>query len=680
MKKDLKKTAPDENVSLMLRISSEIIEKLTLSPEENILVILDGISQILGKAYIAYFNFEEQDKPLRYVLPEGTEGPKLDASSEDVFQSLVLESREKTVVISTPDKIKGIRLHLIGEGQIKAFLGIPVQFGTDYSGVLAVACTAPRNFSDIDLFLVKNFAKFIGFEKIRLHNYQSKQNIKTKYKTIYEDMEAGVMLLKDQVIVDVNKKFCQLLGTTQNEALGKRPEDFSPKFQPDGNPSDRKIKMYLKASLRKKQELEWSFKREDGKLIYTEVMLTKMSNLDDADTMLFVYNVSRQKTYEKELMEAREKAEKANHMKSVFLSNMSHEIRTPLNSIIGFSELLLDEESTSEERTLYSEMISNAGKSLLQLIEDIIDISKIEAGHLNIRKNNFDAHKVLDELLASYNREKNRIGKSNLALKITKAIKNPKLILYSDEYRFRQVFINLLTNAIKFTENGLVEFGYRSVSPQMIQFFVKDTGKGIDPSEIKLIFERFGQAQQNYVENKEGKGLGLAITHSLVKLLGGKIWVDSEPGKGSTFYFTLPTGRTLSMHKELQEIFGPILKDKTILIVDNIEENFHFIRGALQSTMATFLWANGGIEAVKICSENPEIDLVLMDLMMPDLDGMAATHLIKNMNNHLPIIAQTAFNYQVTKKNILKNGFSDYIIKPINFNELYNVISKYLLT
>ncbi len=672
----------NEASRLMELISSEILSRLNLDPIKNIQIILEGTHKILGGTFTLYNRFiDDAARVISYTSKEDKNFKSTIERMEGFYEILSKEGKDS--ILNIPDFSQSSLIKSFPETafepDIKAYLGVPVKIGNQNIGILAITDSKPRIFSKTEVGLMLNLARFIALEESRQQTLAEKKDLSTKYKTIFDHLSAGIALLKDGQIVDANNALCKLLGYNKEELTEECLYSFSPKFQKDGNLSTKKIKLYLRASANKAQNIQWSLKTKNGKVVYTEISLTHLNQTHQVDTLALIYDISKQQKHEKELVRAREKAENADRMKSVFLSNMSHEIRTPLNSIIGFSDLLLDESAAKEDRAMYSEMIGTAGKSLLQLIEDIIDISKIEAGQLRINKTEFDVNQVLNELKLTFEKEKVKRGKENLELKLTRVLTDIPLILYSDELRFRQIFINLLTNAIKFTDEGSIEFGYRAVSPHKIQFFVKDSGSGIDAKDTTLIFERFGQSNIDYVKNKEGKGLGLAITNSLVKLLGGNIWVDSELGMGSTFYFTIPIESDLSAQLELKKIFESVLEGKTILIADNVEENFHFIRGALQSTRALFIWAKGGIEAVKVCSENPEIDLVLMDILMPDLDGMSATQLIKKMKPDMPIIAQTAFNNKMKIEKIMASGFDAFLEKPIDFKALYQLLAQYLL-
>ncbi|HMM10890.1 MAG TPA: ATP-binding protein [Bacteroidales bacterium] len=371
-------------------------------------------------------------------------------------------------------------------------------------------------------------------------------------------------------------------------------------------------------------------------------------------------------------------AHESNRMKTAFLANMSHEIRTPLNTIIGFSDLILEEQLKEQELVNLVEMIRSSGRSLLQLVEDIIDISRIEAGQVRITKTEVKIEPIFEEMFQMFDNElKKRRDKTSVELRIGNANIGDACI-YTDPYRFRQILINLLSNAIKFTETGYIEFGYLPGEPGLLQFYVKDTGIGIDPMLASKVFQRFGQVSQTSSLNSKGAGLGMAITKQLVELMGGHIWFDSQPGKGTTFYFTMPdcvprrmarTGFSSEMFEWSKEIF---------LIVDDVEANYLFFKSLLKVSGALLIWAKNGEEAIRYCRGNPDISLVLMDIQMPHTDGYEATRRIKEMYPALPVIAQTAFADADSKQLAIKAGCDEFITKPINKYELFSIIAQLL--
>ncbi len=382
------------------------------------------------------------------------------------------------------------------------------------------------------------------------------------------------------------------------------------------------------------------------------------------------------------LTEVSEKAEESNRMKSLSLASMSHELRTPLNSIIGFSDLLLDEDTTEDEKEMFSKLIQTAGRSLMKLIADIVDISKIEAGEVTIKKEIFNVNSFLQEVLVMFKQEKENREKGNIELKLVLSDKATDLKIETDTHRLRQVFSNLITNSLKFIDEGYIEFGYSSVTKENIQFYVKDTGVGIRTDKKDKIFEQFGQDNITYSRNKEGTGLGLAISKTFVELLGGKIWVDSELDEGTTFYFTIPYTLYDNIHdnyiNESLDVGSVNWSRNTILVVDDVKENYVFLKGLLNHSKANILWAKNGKEAVDVCSANGHVDIVLMDIRMPIMNGFEASKIIKKNHPDTRIIAQTAFSSPDDRKKCFQSGCDEYLKKPINYKELFSAISKYL--
>lgn len=386
---------------------------------------------------------------------------------------------------------------------------------------------------------------------------------------------------------------------------------------------------------------------------------------------------------ENQLLAAKDKAEESDRLKSAFLANMSHEIRTPMNAIIGFSQLLGLSNLPIEKRKQYIEIINSKGNVLVKLINDIIDASKVEAGQLTVVFAPCNINKILRNLLRFYKKE--RVFQKREALEISLVIPEGKqnLELVTDEGRFEQVFTNLISNALKYTERGSIEFGYTTEN-DVITFFVKDTGVGIDPQMQTLIFERFRQVDDSKSKKFGGTGLGLSISKGIVNLLGGKIWVESVMGAGTTFYFTLPYRilPTEDISKEIQVIEGqehiPDWRNKVILIAEDEEVNYIFLDELLSSTGATLLWARDGAQAVELVNTIKKIDLVLMDIKMPVMNGYAATLEIRQINPKVPVVAQTAYAFSEDRQKAEAAGCNNFITKPINYKELMEILEKYL--
>lgn len=369
----------------------------------------------------------------------------------------------------------------------------------------------------------------------------------------------------------------------------------------------------------------------------------------------------------------KEKIKQSDKYKSIFLSNMSHEIRSPINSIVGFSEMLHEVRHDEDKLTEYIDIIETSSKSLMKIIDDILDFSKIEVGKLEINKSNFSLNSVIEGIFLT---NKNKI-KSDIELKITLPPRGIKLL--NDEFRFRQIFNNLLTNAIKFTKKGHIEFGYIK-SDDFITFFVKDTGLGIKENEQDELFNRFLQSKNN--TSRRGHGLGLSISKELVTLMGGDMWIESEYGKGSTFYFTLPNNRKIGRNKNKKinvDVFNSDFSNKTILLVEDIEFNIKLLKSYLDDTKANIIIATDGNEALIKYNENKNnIDLILMDIQLPEMNGSEVTKIIRTIDTTTPIIAQTAYAMKDEIDDIMSYGFDSLIKKPIIKEELIKIINKYI--
>lgn len=391
----------------------------------------------------------------------------------------------------------------------------------------------------------------------------------------------------------------------------------------------------------------------------------------------------RERTADLEI--AKERAEESDRLKSAFLANMSHEIRTPMNAIIGFSNLLNDFELNQVERDELLQHIIHSSNTLLHLIDDIIDIAKIEAGQLTIDKKNCAINKILKELFETFTERKQNQLKKDIALRMSLGVENPSFYIYTDPLRIQQLITNLVDNALKFTDKGFVEFGYileDNVENPTVKFFVKDTGIGLSKDQQKLIFSRFTKIETDKKKLYRGAGLGLAICKSIVNILDGEIYVKSELNQGSTFYFTIPYLKIAERERLIKETRekDPDYKwpGKTILIAEDEESNFRFLEMLLSKTEVKLIHAENGKQAIEMYQKN-EVDLILMDIKMPVLDGLEATKRIKNIDSEIPIIAQTAFAMENDEKLSLEAGCNAYISKPIRKHKLFELLNEYLM-
>ncbi len=374
------------------------------------------------------------------------------------------------------------------------------------------------------------------------------------------------------------------------------------------------------------------------------------------------------------------KAEESDKLKSAFLANMSHEIRTPLNSIYGFAQILQQGIGGKEEQSKFFDHIINNTKNLLKIINDIIDLSKIETEQISLDLTNVDINNLLDELHSTLQPKIILDNSKNINFKFNKHL-NINSLIETDRIRLSQILINLIGNAIKFTEKGSVEFGYGINEDKMLEFYVKDSGVGVSKEYQKVIFERFRQVDDGLTRTYGGNGLGLSISKALVELLGGDIWMESNEGEGSIFYFTIPYKEIKRVvENPIQNIFNTQenWEDKTILIVEDNSSSFLFLNAFLTHTKAKIVHAKSGRQAVDICKDNSEIDVVLMDIQLPEMNGYEATKQISSFNDKLPIIAQTANAMEGDRAKAFDAGCVDYISKPIDIDLLLKILRKYL--
>jgi len=385
-----------------------------------------------------------------------------------------------------------------------------------------------------------------------------------------------------------------------------------------------------------------------------------------------------QKERENELMLAKKKAEEADKLKSAFLANMSHEIRTPMNAILGFSELITRETISPEKKKIYADYITSNGRLLLTLIDDIIELSKIEAGIYSIRRQPVELDSLFNELHQFAINEKKR-QKQNIL--IARDIGNNSGITHilADGERLKQVLLNLLSNAIKFTSQGSVTMGYRIPNNATIEFFVSDTGIGIPKSLHEKIFERFRQADETAQRLYGGAGLGLAISKRLVELMGGRIWVESEPNKGSRFSFTLPliipNTKNISRINFITKNDYTKIKGKTILIVEDNEANVNYLSDVVIASGAKSLTAMSGSQAIDLLNRE-KIDAVLLDIQLPDTNGLELISRIKEKIPNVPILVQSAYTPAEYIDKAIARGAYGYLTKPIKVNELLDLLSE----
>ncbi len=502
-----------------------------------------------------------------------------------------------------------------------------------------------------------------------------------KFRNIFESSPDAIALTTlEGIIIDSNRAALELFKFAGDGSYNKL-SCFRLVIKKDHNRAHNFLKKVIKSGHVKNKT--FTLVKNDGSAFIAEISasLLRDKDMEPYNLIIIVKDITERLLYERQLEEAKEKAIESDKLKSAFLANMSHEIRTPMNAIIGFSKLLSFQKANESDNREYIEIIKNTGNGLLNLIDDIIDFAKIEAGEVRIKQTGCHVHKVMNELHIFFEKERVRNEKTGIELILNISDPSNDLFILTDHNRFRQIFSNLLSNAIKFTKKGRVEFGY-NIEDNFINFYVQDTGLGIPKDKHQVIFDRFRQVDFNYNKNKGGTGLGLAITKNLVKLLGGQIKVESKKDEGSLFTFSLPFIKADPKREKppnkLAAMTSYNWKDKVILIVEDNELNSKLLERIIEPSGARVLIARDGRPAIEACRSNNDIDIVLMDIQMPEMDGYEATKKIKAIRPDVPVIAQTAYAMAEEREKIIEAGCNDYLSKPIRQRDLFQILSKYL--
>ena len=501
-------------------------------------------------------------------------------------------------------------------------------------------------------------------------NWKIKEQIaesEEKFRTITENSADAIFIAdKEGKYIYVNKKGVDLLGYSKEEILTFTIADISPK-----NRLAEYVQIFQQLFTKGSSYSEIELVRKDGSWVDTDLNAVLLPNG-------LIYgscrDISKRKQLEKELVKARENAEESNRLKSAFLANMSHEIRTPMNGILGFTQLLKTPKLTGAEQQTYIDIIEKSGIRMLSIINDIINISRIESGfvEISVAKTNIDqlVHDV-------FNFFKPEAEKKELIFFVKNEWSTNHEMIITDREKVFVVLTNLVKNALKFTQKGSIEMGYEK-KEKYFEFFVTDTGAGISQEHKEIIFERFRQGSESLTRNYEGAGLGLAISKSYVELLGGRIWVETKNGQGSTFCFTIPYLNGRVAKKQVEPVIEKqLIPDKMlkILVVEDDETSRMLLNIIVEPLASDLLHAVLGYEAIEICRNNPDIDLVLMDIQIPGINGYEATRQIRKFNTNVVIIAQTAFAFNGDREKAIAAGCNNYISKPLSKFKLRKMIA-----
>ncbi|GEM_PF-974062 len=485
----------------------------------------------------------------------------------------------------------------------------------------------------------------------------------------------------------VNPKFTEMTGYISDEIIGKvarilKPGSTSPELHQ---------KIWETILSGKEWKGEFISKKKSGVQYWESISVSPIMDWEGSITnfILITEDISDRKNMIKELTSSRDQAEESDKLKSAFLANMSHEIRTPMNSIIGFADLLSDPELTVADRKRFTQIIKSRSNDLMHLVNDLLELSRIESGNAVIVQERVALNDIIDEIQTIFLQKLHSIDNKDIELSFSKPLSDDQAIINSDVYVVKQVFSNLIDNAIKFTSHGVIHFGYLPPKANEITCFVSDTGVGISNKNQQVIFEHFRQAEMTDPHKYGGTGLGLSICKGSLALCGGRIWVESDPGEGSTFYFTLPfKPMAKSGYEPIKAIVTELPREdqqgqflwtgKRLLLVEDEETNLEFLKVILKKKQPELICIKTAFELRNLYSDLETFDIILLDLRLPDAEGWDLVREIKDRRPDLPVIAQTAYAMSSDRQKCLEKGFDNFISKPINREILIKMISGYL--
>ncbi len=680
------------------RVKAEQVQKIiykisnTIITSEKIDDFIQLIQFELGKIidtknfYIAFYDEETDYFTSPYYSDE-----------EDDIESWPAGKSLSTIVIKKSKSVllkKDEILKMADKGEIdvictipESWLGTPLYFENKVAGIFAVqSYDNPDAYDKSDMKILEFISKQIS---ISLYQKKAKEDLIESENRFDLAMKASRDGLYDWDLVNnkvyYSETWKKMLGYENNE-LPNIIETWEQLSHPKER--DASLKKLKNAIKNKIQHYDVEFRMKHKKGHWVNILLRANIIYDkDGNGIRAIGTHSDMtdiKKAEKTLKKALKKARESDRLKSTFLATMSHELRTPLNAIIGFSDII-SHEFTIDEILEFNKTINKSGKHLLNIVEDLFDVTLIETGEIKIIKEELDLNSLLNEVHDMIIIEQNKADKKHIEISNNQLSESQNIVIHTDPSKFKQIILNLLKNALKFTHEGFIKYGfeYENIDDKgYLKFYVQDTGIGIPEEKQELIFDIFRQVEDSNTREYGGTGIGLTISKRLTELLGGEMWLHSEEGIGTIFYFTIPyKQKKFKEDDSIISVSSDILKTdsvKTVLIVEDMQSSYEYLHVVLTKLGLKTLWAENGKIAIEICKKNNEIDLVLMDINMPVMNGFDATKTIKKIKPNLPIIAQTAYAIQGDTEKSLEAGCNDYISKPIRKGALISLLKKYI--
>jgi len=470
----------------------------------------------------------------------------------------------------------------------------------------------------------------------------------------------------------VNKKVTEITGYSKEELIGKNPRIF----QSGKTPKETYEKLWKTIIAGKEWRGEFINKKKNGEKYWEYASISSIKNDDGLITHFIAVkeDITSRKRMENALVKAKEKAEESDKLKTAFLNNISHEIRTPLNGIVGFGELIARHDLEQSKKDEYLDILNASCNRLVNTITNYMDMSQLSSGIMRVHNKMFDVNFIVYEMSFKY---KELCKRKNIEFETILPDDLKSFGTYSDPVLLQKVFMHLIDNAIKFTKKGKISIGYK-IKNEFIEFYITDTGYGIGEEYYEIIFEKFRQITTENRRVIAGSGLGLTISKEIAKLLEGNIWVESELNVGSTFFITVPLRTIEDFEMKSKNISSKNIKKPNILLVEDDYTNMLYMNNVIKENfLATIYEATNGKEAIEVVKLHPELDIILMDLKMPVMDGYEATHIIKTIRNKIPVIAVSAYSFPDDKEMALKVGCDYYVTKPVDINILLKIIKDF---
>jgi PAS domain S-box-containing protein len=674
---NIDKRKRDEQVRQVLFDISNAVST-TQSLDELYVKIRESLGTVVDttNCFLALYNRESDTLTLPFMEDEKDSFTEFPARK--TLTSYVIRTGEAQLV----DKVREKELTDLGEIELvgapsESWLGVPLKHEGNTIGVFAVqSYSKDVVYTESDAALLEFASDQIALAIERRRHQDNLRATQERQRRVFESSPDPMIVVdKNALIVDFNSAFVEAFNVDPKLVPGEKIYRFINRVH--WRQAIKDFAQTWEQGYRK--NMEYQILRPDGITFEGEVSSGAIYTSDGKrDSMVLILkNISERKEAERKLIEAKYKAEESDKLKTAFLSNMSHEIRTPMNAIVGFSDLLSDEGLSSEERRDFIAQINQGADDLMRLIDDIIDIAKIEAGQVNVHISECFIRDLFKELHLMFIQNIKRTGKDKVSISIRWEWPVNELAIYTDPFRLKQILVNLLSNAVKFTEEGEIVLGIQE-HPEGIKFYVKDSGIGIREEKQKVIFDRFMQGHETKTKLYGGTGLGLAISKNLTEILGGEIGVESKSGEGARFWFILPRNEVPLKYEAALRTPSSVVKSwegKKLLIAEDDHSNYYFLYEALKDTGVEILWTKDGEETLAVFRSTPDLDLVLMDINMPLKNGYECTRIIKEERPDLPVVAQTAYAMSGEREISLEAGCDDYLSKPIKVKELLEILA-----